>query len=128
MTTVCKTPELAAREFLTNHDLLSDDKLAELTSLVTEVVACSFRSVLGIDDTKLTMEDFLKEIVASEPGSKTSPGLQISWLEDRQQFYAAIHVFPMGTVESRQVLVKSLAVELTQCLVKLLLAYRELRR
>lgn len=124
----CPTPESAARQFLTDHDLLSDDKLSQLTTAITGAVAHGIKCAFGVENKELGLEEFLKELTASEPESKTSPGLQLSWLEERGQFYAAIHVFPMGTVASRTVLVKSMAPDLTQCLVKLLIAYRESRK
>lgn len=118
------TAEDAARQFLINHDLDRETKLPELTGLISEVVAHAF----GAKNPELGMEEFLRELTASEPESKTAPGLQISWLAERQMFYAAIHVFPMGNVASRHVLVKALAADLTTCLVKLLVAYRESRK
>jgi hypothetical protein len=115
-------PDEAAREFLKRHDL--EHHADELTGMITEVVA----DALGVKNPELGIEEFLRELTASEPESKTAPGLQVSWLSEREMFYAAIHVFPMGTVASRHVLVKSLAPDLTSCLVKLLLAYRESRK
>lgn len=124
----CVTPEGAARSFLKQHDLESDEKVAELTTAITEAVACGVSTAFGVENEKLGMEEFLRELTASEPESKTAPGLQVSWLEERQQFYTAIHVFPMGNVASRHVLVKALAPDLTTCLTKLLIAYRESRK
>lgn len=115
------TPHEAAEKFLEGKHL--DEPILSkewLTKLIAECVATQ--------NPELTMEEFLRELTASEPESKTAPGLQISWLEERQMFYAAIHVFPMGSVASRTVLVKSLATDLTTCLVKLLVAYRESRK
>ncbi len=126
-TLACPTPETAARSFLKGHDLESDSKVQELTALMTECVAHGIKCAFGVESKELGLAEFLTELTASEPESKTAPGLQLSWLEERGQFYAAIHVFPMGNVASRTVLVKSLAPDLTQCLVKLLIGYRESR-
>jgi hypothetical protein len=127
-TAICPTPESVAKKFLTDHDLVSDGKMTELTTLITDCVASSLRCALGVDNDQLGLAEFLKELTASEPESKTSPGLQLSWLEERQQFYGGIHVFPLGTVASRTVVVKALAPDLTQCLIKLLIGYRESRK
>lgn len=122
-------PDEAAEKFLEGKHLeepiLSRDWL---TKLIEECVSFGIATALGVKNPELGIEEFLRELTASEPESKTAPGLQISWLAERGQFYAAIHVFPMGNVASRHVLVKALASDLTTCLVKLLVAYRESRK
>lgn len=54
------------------------------------------------------MEEALKELVSHYHADRVSPGLQISWLQERNKFYVAVHRFPTN-VESRTIVAKALA-------------------
>lgn len=55
------------------------------------------------------IEQFLKELMKVHEDDAIAPGLQIAWLTDKEQFYVALHTFPMGTMDSRKVVAKALA-------------------
>lgn len=118
------TPNAATLEFLTNHDLADDKKKSELESLMTQVAVSAVRRTLGIDNDKLSLDEILKEITGSRPGDNIAPGLQIAYLEDKSLYYAAIHTFPMGTVDSRTVIAKATGPDLTSAMVNCLAKYR----
>lgn len=53
------------------------------------------------------METLLKSLTEYYKNHHIAPGIQIAWLNDKQMFYGAIHVFPAG-LGSRTILIKSL--------------------
>lgn len=71
------------------------------------------------------MEEALKELVETYKSDRISPGLQLSWLADKGQFYAAIHRFP-SNVESRKVVAKALAETVDMAVEKAMATWRSI--
>lgn len=120
------TPAVATLKFLTDHDLADESKKVELESLITQCCATSVRRTLGVDSDRLSLQELLKEITASRPDDNIAPGVQLAYLQDKELYYAAIHTFPMGTVDSRTVVAKATGPDLVTAMVNCLIKFRSI--
>lgn len=55
-----------------------------------------------------TLDDVLKELCDYYVGDVISPGIQVAYLPESQEFYAAVHQFP-SSVASRKIIAKAKA-------------------
>jgi len=122
------SPEQAARLFLTARgrggENAEEDQVA-LAKLLSEFAQAAYnlpRPIQG-PSKNITLEEFLQELTAHYEGAEIAPGIQIAYLQDKEMYYAAVHIFPNG-LESRQVYAKATAKTLDTCLGKVLNTWR----
>lgn len=73
----------------------------------------------------MTLDEALKEVQGAYPDDKIAAGIQLAWLPDTEEFYAAVHQFPTN-VASRRVVAKARAATSGEAISELLRVWRDI--